>query len=497
MVSWWALAASAPLVIVGILFTPLAYTVIKFVVTIPRYRHIPRRHKSPWFILLKMFDGNGGLEECLQELFDPQANHYSHVTYEGFFFGGAHQVALTNPEDFRTVLGDPNSFKKDGTYVIIEDFLGKGLVSARGDTWKLHRRVLTPAFHFQFLKGLTSLMARSAGVLVDSLAGTQAQPTDPYHHFSQAAMEVIIESSVGSGLLDVAQLSASYKELAGYFLNYFVGVMAFGPFLKYLPFDFATRMPRKKREVLSMIASAVAKRRATLELAAKQPGEQQPQCNDFVTLMLASGELTEEEILDEGLTFFFAAHDTISSMLAWAFFFLCKHPEYQAKIQRELDEGGFDLENTSAEDLARFPLLKMFVNETLRLRPPVIALTRELTKDHVLSGHRLPAGTVVNMIFQATHLDPAYWDDPERFYPERFASDSEEATARHPFAFLPFSAGPRSCIGKRFAIQEAQIFLAAVIQRFNVEGKTQGILIDTMSISRPKGFTVAFIPRTR
>jgi cytochrome P450 len=171
--------------------------------------------------------------------------------------------------------------------------------------------------------------------------------------------------------------------------------------------------------------------------------------------------------------------------LAWTWYLLARHPEIAARLAAQVDEvlgdrcPGFD-------DLARLPLARMAVEEAMRLYPPVWGVGRQAIAEDTVGGYRLPAGAVVNLSPWVTHRHPAVWSDPDRFDPDRFAP--EQAAGRPRFAYFPFSGGPRQCIGETFALVEAQIVVAMVLQRFRL-GLRPGQVVEPEAhlTLRPRG----------
>ena len=185
-------------------------------------------------------------------------------------------------------------------------------------------------------------------------------------------------------------------------------------------------------------------------------------------LMLARDEETGEQmddrqLRDEVLTMLVAGHETTATALSWAWALLDAHPAVAARLHAELDEvlGG---RRPSVADVPRLAYTRMVIDETMRLYPPVYILSRKVAADDAIGGYKIPGGSAVDISPYITHRHPDFWEEPERFDPERFAP--ERAAARHQYAYIPFSTGPRMCIGNSFALMEATLILATVARRF-------------------------------
>jgi len=372
-------------------------------------------------------------------------------------------------------------------YVLEDSYFlfSNGLVTSEGEKWRHHRKVLTPAFHFAFLKSLTPIMSKHIENFKQKLIQLNGEKVDPNSLLGDIFLNIIIDVSL-DGQVDVHKVSEEYQKLNHLFIIAFFGNFLFGSLFKYLPFELAQRSQKHKENLSEILKIGIQnKKKHHEELKARG---QEPQ-KDFISLML-SNNFSDEEIYDEILTFYFAAHDTTSSTLSWVLYFLCKYPEYQKQLRSEIESKSINLEELEE----KLPLMKNIIQETLRMRPPVVTLGRETKNDCVLSGYSIPKGTVLSLMFINAHFDPNFWENPQEFNPERFSTKNEQNQNRHPFCYLPFSAGPRNCVGKRFGMQAMMTFLFHIIQSFELQGDTQGVIMDSSSLLKPKYFKMSFIP---
>jgi cytochrome P450 len=175
--------------------------------------------------------------------------------------------------------------------------------------------------------------------------------------------------------------------------------------------------------------------------------------------------MTDQQLRDEVMTMMLAGHETTANALIWTWYLLAQHPDVEAQLTAELDAvlGG---RVPAIADLPNLSYTLKVVQESMRLYPPVYIISRSATQDDEIGGYHVPAGTTVSMSPYAMHRHPDYWDDPDRFDPERF--NAEAVSARHRFVYIPFAAGPRQCIGNTFALTEAQLVLATVAQRYRL-----------------------------
>ena len=192
---------------------------------------------------------------------------------------------------------------------------------------------------------------------------------------------------------------------------------------------------------------------------------------DLLSLLLAArdeetGEaMTDTQLRDEVLTFFAAGHETTALALTWTLYLLSRHPDIERTLHDEVDRVPGDGETTFA-DVEALSYTRMVIEEAMRLFPPVYSLSRTALADDEVGGHRIRAGSVVNISPYVTHRNPRLWRDPLRFDPERFTPD--RVKERHRYAYLPFGGGPRICVGRGFAMAEACLVLATIARAYRL-----------------------------
>jgi cytochrome P450 len=182
--------------------------------------------------------------------------------------------------------------------------------------------------------------------------------------------------------------------------------------------------------------------------------------------------MSNRQIRDEVMTLMLAGHETTANSLAWTFYLLSQHPEVSQKLRDEVDAVLIDPETgtkrpPAVADLPHLPYTRMVIEESMRLYPVAWSFGRMTIDDDEIGGYPVPAGTPIYISAYTMHRHPHFWEEPDRFDPERFSP--ERSHGRHRFAYIPFSAGPRQCIGNTFALMEAQIILASVMQRYRLE----------------------------
>ncbi|KAK2151982.1 hypothetical protein LSH36_343g00001 [Paralvinella palmiformis] len=196
-------------------------------------------------------------------------------------------------------------------------------------------------------------------------------------------------------------------------------------------------------------------------------------CMDFLDILLTAKDedgkgLTFSEVRDEVDTFLFEGHDTTASALAWTVYSLAGHPEYQKKCQMEIDEilNGRETDEITWDDLPKLTYLTQCLKEAMRLHCPVPFISRLLTKEMTIDGKTLPKNSIVDIQLYNMHHNPQIWKNNMVYDPSRF--DPDKIENMDSFAFVPFSAGPRNCIGQNFAMHEMKTILARIFRMFDV-----------------------------
>ncbi|XP_046952803.1 cytochrome P450 4F3 isoform X3 [Lynx rufus] len=359
---------------------------------------------------------------------------------------------------------------------------GDGLLLSAGDKWSSHRHMLTPAFHFNILKHYVKIFNDSVNVMHAKwkrLVSEGSTRLDMFEHISLMTLDSLQKCvfSFDSNCQEKpSEYIAAILELSALVAKRHQQIFMHMDFLYYLTPD-GQRFRRACRLVHNFTDAVIQERRRTLPddgvddfLKAKAKAK----TLDFIDVLLLTKDkdgkqLSDEDIRAEADTFMFGGHDTTASGLSWVLYNLAKHPEYQERCRQEVQELLRDREPKEIEwdDLAQLPFLTMCIKESLRLHPPVTVVSRCCTQDVVLpDGRVIPKGVICLVSIFGTHHNPSVWPDPEVYNPFRF--DPQNIKERSSLAFIPFSAGPRNCIGQTFALTEIKVVLALTLLRFRV-----------------------------
>lgn len=394
--------------------------------------------------------------------------------------GRSRLVFTAHPDAIERALTNTDLYLKDRNLDPIRPLVGEGLFSSTGELWRKQRKLIQPVFTSGALHGYVPTMIRC---VEEMLARWETQRTAGQLVDLHAEMVRLTAHIVGLTLfgLDLGDSSAENAravrvsmEIAGERMNR--GALALPLFLP-TPANlrFRRALATLDRLVLAMIAEA---RRSGPH------GEGAPTLlRRLVDARDEDGStMSDQQLRDELVTQYVAGHETTALGLTWGLLLLSRHEDVLARMQEE--SAGIGGPETSIEELDALSYTRMVIDEVLRLYPPAWALTRMAAADDTLHGYPITKGTTVMLGIHFVHRHPDFWEAPEEFRPERFAP--EEARARHRYAYLPFGAGPRACIGKRFAIYEMLLALSLIARRYRVEVlPDQHIGINAKATSHP------------
>jgi cytochrome P450 len=366
-----------------------------------------------------------------------------------------------HPDGVKHVLQDNNqNYVKGPVIARVKVLIGEGLFTSEGAFWRRQRRLAQPAFHRERIAGFAATMVRCTAERLARWADVarRGEPIDVAAEMNALTLTVVGETLFGrdlSGEAAAAGLALRVAlETTAYRVMCWVVSPIWGPTARNRAFRAAVRT------LDTLVYDLVDSRRRSALPADDLLG----------MLMAARDEETDEgmsrlQLRDEIMTFLLAGHETTAAALAWTWYLLAHHPEMAERARAEAIAVLGDRLPT-LEDLPRLPLARMVVEEAMRLYPPVWGIGRQTIAADRIGGYDIPAGALVNLSPWVTHRHPDVWDEPERFDPERFRPGVERTRPR--FAYFPFSGGPRLCIGEAFALMEAQLVVAMMLQRYRL-----------------------------
>ncbi|KAM4601832.1 cytochrome P450 4F3 [Polymixia lowei] len=396
-----------------------------------------------------------------------------------------HLVRVFHPDYTKPLLMAPASItvKDELFYGFLRPWLGQSLLLSNGEDWSRRRRLLTPAFHFDVLRNYVVIFNTSTNTLHakwSRLMSEGRNNMEMFHHVSLMTLDSLLKCafSYNSNCQDTSsEYVSAIVELGDLIIDRRQRILHHWDWI-YWRSQQGKRFKRATDVVHSFTRGVVQQRRALISqqretVTHSDPDTAPPKKKDFIDIVLAQDEegqgLTDEEIQAEANTFMFAGHDTTASAICWTLYNLASHAHYQDKCRQEVVElmQGRHRHEIEWDDLANLPFTTMCIKETLRLHSPVLAVTRQYTKDMPLPGDRtVPKGAICLVSLYGTHRNPTVWTNPYEFHPERF--DPANTRGRSSHAFIPFSSGPRNCIGQKFAIAELRVVVALTLLRFRL-----------------------------
>ena len=391
-------------------------------------------------------------------------------------------IVTSNPEAIeRVLLGNHENYIKGPNYDVVRALMGQGLVTSTGELWHRQRRLLQPAFRRPAIQDFLPTFERCTADMLTTWErrARSGVAFDVYREMMDLARRIIGLTMFGMDLgesdNDSARAVTDSIDCLGRRME--------GTFN--LPLDVPTPDNlrfKRARATLDRIVYDIIER-------ARRGQQDSDEPNILKSMLEARDEVTgagmsTEQIHDEVITLYIAGHETTALTLSWTLYFLSVYPAVRERVDAEIASVP---EHPGLDDLDRMTYTRMVIDEVLRLRPPAWALAREAVGDDELLGRRIPAGALVMFYIYGAHRHPAHWDgDVEAFDPERFAP--ERAQRRHKFAYLPFSAGPRICIGKAFSIYETLLALSAILRRYRpVYAGNEPVRVNTVATIRPDG----------
>ena len=365
-------------------------------------------------------------------------------------------VVATSPQAARDILGGNDSgAERTSGHDEVGSLFGASLITFKHDAWLPRRRALQPVFTKHNVRVFGGHMAEAADIVAAGWGAAAVVDLDT--ECRRLALRALGRSVLGIDLGERADAIAEPLRTSLGYVTARVTSPVRAP--RWLPTP-ARRRARAAAATLRRLAAEI------LQACRDDPTRDAP----LVRAMIAATDpatgrsLTDDEICNELVVFMSAGHDTTATTLTYALWALGRHPDMQGKVRAETDAIG-DQELT-ADDVPRLRYTVQVLHEALRLCPPAPSIPRLITRDIEVDGYLVKAGTMCTVGVYAMHRDPDLWEDPLRFDPERFTP--ENTTGRDRWQYLPFSAGPRTCIGDHFAMLEATLALATIIRRSEI-----------------------------
>jgi cytochrome P450 len=372
--------------------------------------------------------------------------------------GPLHVYQLAHPDFARQILiEEPEKYYKARLIKqAFGPFAGQGLLTSDGAVWRRQRKLIQPAFHHAQLVAYGATMVSHTQRMIDSFedGGLVEIPEE----MARLTLAIVVQTLFGADVTrdskEVGGLMVAVLDAANDRLNSILRFPSWVP----------TRRNREEKRALRRIDQLLNRFIAEHRAAREAPA-------DLLSVLLAATDeesgigMSDNQLHEEMMTLFLAGHETTAMALTWTWYLLSQYPQVEEKLVAEVSRVLRGRPPTVA-DLAQLPYTEMVVRESMRLYPPAPGFAREPIEDVRIGGYDVPRGSLITVNTYALHRDPRFFEDPERFDPERFATGWEDRIPR--YAFLPFGGGPRVCIGNGFAMMEARLIVATMAQRWRL-----------------------------
>lgn len=457
-------------------------------------------------------------------------------------------IFLYDPRDVELILSSHVHIDKAEEYRFFKPWLGNGLLISTGQKWRSHRKLIAPTFHLNVLKSFIDLFNANSRAVVDKLK-KESNTFDCHDYMSECTVEILLETAMG--------VSKTTQDKSGF--EYAMAVMKMCDILHLrhtkiwlrpeLLFNFTkyATVQNKLLDIIHGLTKKVIKRKKEEYKSGKKPsvlneaetkveseasttsttsveglsfGQSAGLKDDldvddadvgqkkrlaFLDLLLESAQsgvvISDEEIKEQVDTIMFEGHDTTAAGSSFFLSMMGIHQDIQDKVVEELDKIFGDSDRAATfQDTLEMKYLERCLMETLRMYPPVPIIARKINQEITLpsNGKMVPAGTTVVVATYKLHRRPDVYPNPDQFDPDNFLP--ERSANRHYYAFVPFSAGPRSCVGRKYAMLKLKIILSTILRNFRVYSdlkETDFQLQADIILKRAEGFKVRLQPRKR
>ncbi|XP_046561100.1 cytochrome P450 4F2-like [Haliotis rubra] len=390
-------------------------------------------------------------------------------------------IRVYHPDTIRPIIKstEPKPRGFGAQYETVVPWLGEGLLIAGGQRWYRARRLLTPAFHFDILKPYVEVSNNAIDTMMAKIDNHIKEGTsfELFNMISLCTFDILLRCAM-SVKENIQQQGQTHPYVSA--VNDLLTLATIRYFNPLYFFDFVfynTSKGKKFKErcdfVHSWAEGIIDKRRQDLE----RDGPPKARYLDFLDVLLSAKDadgkgLTPLEVRNEVDTFLFAGHDTTASAISWTLFTMASKPEFQTRVQEEVDTllEGRESKHIKWDDIHKMEYLARVLKEGMRLHSPVPFVSRRLEHPMELDGKVFPVGTMVALGIWNVHHNPDLWEKPDVFDPDRFLP--ENIQKQNTYSYIPFSAGPRNCIGQHFAQNEEKVIIGRILQRYKLEVDT-------------------------
>ncbi|XP_011305594.1 cytochrome P450 4C1-like isoform X2 [Fopius arisanus] len=432
-------------------------------------------------------------------------------------------VCLSHPDDAELLLSSQKHISKAAIYQFLHSWFGTGLLTSTGQKWQTRRKILTPAFHFNILREFVEVFDLEGHRMVENLRSIGGETTvDLVSFAAKYTLNTICETAMGTSLVRMEASSDNFQKtyrnavqtLGHILLHRLLRPWLHSDFIFSLTKSgkihdkclniirgFSKKIIRERQqyheETNNVLLKQLQQDDSVLNINFEKSKKRLAMLDLLIAAMKTHQNIDEDGIWEEVDTFMFEGHDTTAMGITFTLLLLAEHKDSQEMARNEVDAVMRDCDGKMGiHEMPQLPYLERCIKEALRLYPSVPFISRSLDDDLHLKNFTIPAGAMAHLYIYDLHRDANFWPDPERFDPDRFLP--ENSIGRHPYQYIPFSAGPRNCIGQKFALMELKTLIGHLLYNFYLEPVDLAHQIQMLPdlVLRPQGAArVKFIPR--
>lgn len=361
-------------------------------------------------------------------------------------------------------------------------YIGQGLLTSNGDFWRVHRRMVQPAFHRKKLEGLLEIM--NEAIQTELREVPVNKEVDVFPLMGDLAFQVVAKSLFSAG--DIRNRMRKLQDITTINQKMLIKEMR-QPYLKWW-FQLSGTIGRHLgyAEDARKLLDAIIQERV-------DSGEEK---DDLLDMLLQARyedgtSMKRRQLIDEVLILFTAGHETTANALSFSLYLLSRHPNIQEKLYQEVKNVNFDTDNWM-QTLGSLPYAKQCIEEAMRLYPPVYVIDRVSLADETIDGHHFKKRSVWLMSMYELHQHDDFWDRPKEFRPERFDPKHKKDFSDY---YFPFGAGPRMCVGNNFAMYEMMMVVASLVQKYTLSSSQPEVVLNPLISLKPEKVPVKFVPR--
>uniref|UniRef100_A0A1B0EV31 Cytochrome n=1 Tax=Lutzomyia longipalpis TaxID=7200 RepID=A0A1B0EV31_LUTLO len=403
------------------------------------------------------------------------------------FLGFDMMIFVTDPKFIEVLLSSNTLIDKSKEYTFLRDWLGDGLLLTTGKKWQIRRKIITPTFHFKILDQFVEVFEKQGNTFVDILKKIKPdEGVDIYPLVTLYTLDVICESAMGTTANAQLNSNSEYVNAVKDITNV-LHLRMFDFMLRPEPFFRLSKSYKRQKKALKVLHDftdrvIVARRNDLMKKNEEHDENQNGQVGDsglgikrkmaFLDVLLQATvdgkPLNNMDIREEVDTFMFEGHDTTTSGISFLLYSIALYPDVQRKVVEEIqDVFGTDTRVPTMSDLSNLQYLDLVIKETMRLYPSVPIIGRRSKKEVTINNVTIPAGAAISVGTYFMGRDPEFFPDPETFNPERFTVE-RSAEIQNLYSYVPFSAGPRNCIGQKFAVLEMKSIAVKILKNFEI-----------------------------